>query len=238
MIRKAITNLYSLVVGILSAAAAIAYVAWFGADAMTISVAFALVLLLSAAWLALFARSAALKGALPSLADDIAALRADLGQLNLDQGLKQLQQLQERHDNLADILKRRLNEGELAYGRYINLAEQVFLAGIDQLREAAITARATSRINIGELEQRIKALKAVKGAPEEIAALTQRIELGQEQQLRLGKLFATNEAALTVFDRAATALASTKTNTGPDGETAIKDLEELAARTGIYAARR
>lgn len=239
MIRKLFTNPYSLAAGPLSVTAAIGYVAWFGADLLTLPVATALIVLPLAAWLLIFANSDVLQGKiLPSLADDLASLKDDLSALGLEQGLAQLKQLQDRHENLAEILKQRLSAGELAYSRYINLAEQVFLAGVDQLREAAITARATSRIDIGELKKRIAALTLQKGAPEEILALTQRLELGEGQQLRIGKLFATNEAALTVLDRAATALASTKTNSGPDSETAIKDLEQLAARTATYAAKR
>ncbi len=241
-LRAAATHPLTFAAFALSAAAAAGFLYWFGQDAERIAVAAGLALGLFLLWLVLLARSDTFRvdlslSATADAAGDLADLARELAQLGAAQGVAQLQALQEKHAVLADVLKRRMDEGEVTYGRYLGLAEQVFLAAVDGLRECAITLRAASRLNAAYAEKRLQELAGNADAADEVKALTERLALGREQQARLGKLLATNEAALTVLDRASTALAATKTGGGPDAATTIRELEELAARTGRYAAR-
>jgi hypothetical protein len=241
-LKAAATHPVTFVALLLTSAAAAGFIYWFGADAERIAVAAGLGGALFLLWLVMFARSDAVRvnislAATADAAGDLDDLARELKQLGAEQGVAQLQALQEKHDVLADVLKRRMDAGEVTYGRYLGLAQQVFLAAVDGLRECTITLRAASRLDAPYAEKRLKELAGKADAAEEIKALTERLDLGQEQQARLSKLLATNEAALTVLDRASLALASTKTSGGPDATATIKELEALAARTGRYAAR-
>ena len=53
----------------------------------------------------------------------------------------------EKYDNLAEILREKLNAGELTYSRYVAMAEQVFLSGLDFLKEAAMSLKSISKID-------------------------------------------------------------------------------------------
>jgi len=241
-LQAAATHPLTFVALALSAAAAAGFLYWFGQDLERIAIAAALGVVLFLLWLVMLARSDAFRVNLSlavtaDAAGDLDELAEQLTKLGATQGVAQLKALQEKHDVLAEVLKHRMDEGEVTYGRYLGLAEQVFLAAVDGLRECAITLRAASRLDAPYAEKRLKELQHDANAADEIKALTERLDLGREQQARLGKLLATNEAALTVLDRASSALASTKTSAGPDAATTIKELEALAARTGRYAAR-
>ncbi|MDX1402416.1 MAG: hypothetical protein R3245_10875, partial [Kiloniellales bacterium] len=77
------------------------------------------------------------------------------------------------------------------------------------------------------------------GTKREVEALEDRSALFVEQRNRISDLIAQNESAMTTLDRTATALAGTKT--GPqlsklDAESAMAELEKLAARVSRYAA--
>ncbi len=70
--------------------------------------------------------------------------------------------------------------------------------------------------------------------------MSRRLSLYDEQKARVAGLLAQNEAALTVLDRTAAAIAQAKTGEGwasLDAKTAIEELEALAKRAGRYAVQ-
>ncbi len=170
-------------------------------------------------------------------------LAADFDELDFAQGRAQLKQLGEKMTTLTEVLRRRLNSGELTFGRYLDMAEQVYLAALDNLHEAAVSLRAISTIDPDHIGSRSAELSG-GGArsneqQRELSALEDRQALFDAQRERIGRLVAQNESAMTILDKTATALAATKMGKGQasmDAESAMAELENLARRVGRYAA--
>ncbi len=227
-----------------------AFVAWFQPSLIMLAAALALGLLASIAWPVIFVRSGGYLRQLYSWAEDLESIRkemmatlsSDFDELGFEQGNVQMKQLHEKFSNLVEVLKRRLNAGELTYGRYLAMAEQVYLSGIDNLQEVAVTLRSVSTIDRDHIESRLSELRNA-GAPtpeqeQEFTALQSRDSLLDEQTGTATRLIAQNEAAMTVLDQTAAALAKARTGKGHadmDAEAAMAELEMLANRAGKYA---
>ena len=170
------------------------------------------------------------------------ALATDFDEFEFAQGSAQLRMLREKFENLSEIMKRRLNAGELTYARYLGMAEQVYLSALDNLNEVAVALRSVSTIDPDYIQSRLRELSSSEqGSGEqhgEFAALQERHSLYDDQQQRVMQLIAQNETAMTVLDKTATALAEVKTGKGQasmDAEAAIAELERLAKQAGAYA---
>lgn len=176
--------------------------------------------------------------------DKLRALAGDFDELDFAQGAEQLRLLREKFRNLSEIMKRRLNTGELTYARYLGMAEQVYLSVLDNLNEVAVGLRSVSTIDPDYIESRLYELnrngEESGERHEESTALEQRSTLYADQRQRIAQLIAQNETAMTVLDRTATALAETKTGKGHadmDAQSAIAELERLAQQVGDYEHR-
>jgi hypothetical protein len=171
----------------------------------------------------------------------VARLVEDFNVLGFKQGGEQVGMLRQKYQNLAEVLRRRLDAGELTYRRYLGMAESVYLAAVENLQDVAITLRSISTIDPAALRLKIEDLRKDKdfAVPEAIHAIEDRRRIYEEQRQRIAKLLAQTEAAMTALDHTATALAGTRTAKGLTDvgiEEAMKDLEELAGRVGKYAA--
>ena len=229
----------------------IGFFAWFRPSVQMALVALALGFLCAATWPFVFVRSASfvqrlyrVSDALEDQQSKLQTLVTDFQDLDFSQGASQLELLREKFENLSEIMKRRLNSGELTYARYLGMAEQVYLSALDNLHEVAVSLRSVSTINPDNIEQRLIELRhggeQSGEQKQESTALSQRASLYDEQQQRVARLIAQNESAMTVLDKTATALAETKTEKGQasmDAEAAIAELERLAKRVGSYAVR-
>ena len=227
-----------------------AFVTWFQPPLAMLGAALGVGLVSLVLWPILFARSAGFAKALEGWTDDLAReqddklreLAADFADLDFHKGAAQLRLLREKIDNLAEVLKRRLNAGELTYGRYLGMAEQVYLSALDNLHEVAVALRSVSTIDPGYIGRRLDELRAGAASSEqerELEALSKRHALFQEQNQRIAGLIAQNESAMTVLDKTSTALAGTRTAKGQatmDADRAMAELEDLAKRFGNYAA--
>jgi hypothetical protein len=227
-----------------------AFIAWFQPSLTMTAAALALGLVSLALWPVVFVRSESFARQSLRLPEDFEAkqqdklkiLTSDFQELEFEQGSAQLRLLRDKLDNLAEVLKRRLNAGELTYGRYLGMAEQVYLSALDNLQESAVALRSVSTIDPDYIQGRLAELRKT-GKPtgdqeREYTALQNRSDLFQKQRQRVDRLIAQNEAALTVLDKTATALAETKMAKGHaamDAEAAMAELELLAKRTGRYA---
>lgn len=170
-------------------------------------------------------------------------LEADLRELGSTQGVTQLKFLREKFDTLTDVLRRRLNAGELTYGRYLGTSEQVYLSAVDNLNELTVSLKSVSSIHTGYINKRLKELrKSGDPSPQqkrEIGSLEKRLSLLEEQMKRVSELLAQNESAMTALDHTASAMADTKTGKGEadmDAEAAMAELEMLANRASKYSS--
>lgn len=227
------------------------FFSWFGPSAVMSAAGLALGLLMLLAWPVLLSRSRSfasiLLGAQTSTSDrdgdKLLRLERDLGRLGSEQGMSQLRLLRQKLDKLTDVLRRRLDDGELTYGRYLGTAEQVYLSAVDNLHEVTVALTSQSGIDGTYIEERIRALggrnSESKGTSRELETLYERRALLKQQHDKVAELLTQNEEAMTVLDNTTAALAGTRTRKGHasmSAEEAMRELEMLASRTSRYAS--
>jgi hypothetical protein len=133
-----------------------------------------------------------------------------------------------------------MDAGELTYGRYLGSAQKVYEAAIRNLGEVAVSLRSVSTIDIDYIDRRLAQLREDLDSGEpglrETDTLQERMTLHRTQHDRVAALLAQNEAAMTVIDRTAAALADVPLGRqqSAEAEEAMERLEELAERTGRY----
>jgi hypothetical protein len=168
----------------------------------------------------------------------IHALEEELGRLGSDHAVEQLRLLREKRDNLSLVLKKRMDSGELTYGRYAGSAQRVYEAALNGLQEVAVALQSVSTIDVGYIDEQLARLRQEDaiGAEDISTSLAERKEMFADQHDRVARLLAQNEKSMTVIDRTATALADIpigKKHTD-DADRAIAELEQLATRVGAY----
>lgn len=171
-------------------------------------------------------------------AEEMARLTAELGALDDPRPANQLKAIQEKRDNLVEVLSHRLEAGELTYARYRSTAQQVYLAALDNLSEVAVALRSISAIDNEYIDSRLEDLVDQEGetADAERASLNDRRSLREGQEMRIADLLAQNESAMTLIDRTATALADAPIGKEPqDADAAMAALREMAERASKYA---
>ena len=171
-------------------------------------------------------------------AEEMAQLTAELGALDDPRPANQLKAIQEKRDNLVEVLNRRLEAGELTYARYLSTAQQVYLAALDNLSEVAVARRSISAIDNEYIDLRLEDLADQEGetADAERASLNDRRSLREGQEQRIADLLAQNESAMTLIDRTATALADAPIGKeAQDADAAMSALREMAERASKYA---
>ena len=220
----------------LSAAAAYAFVAWFGPRTLTLLVAAIGLALGVGSWRWLRRAQEAEPANAPTR--DIGTLREELEGLDRPEAADQLVRLEAKYGAVRAVLDRRLRRGELTSRRYAEAAAQAYAAGLDNLHEIAIAHTAARGIDATHLERRLAPEASLD--PEERAALTRRRDLLEGQLARIAALLSQNEAIMTALDEVGTRLAETRMDEGrdTDAQDAIEALTRLARRTGQYAADR
>lgn len=180
---------------------------------------------------------------LASRAKETAAqLRQELGELGHQAGQEQLQRFASKFAACEDLLRRKLNPNEMTFGRYLGMNEQVFLAGLDNLREISEALRSVSTIDEGRARKRLLELKAQgAGRPaqqQEALALQGRIALLDKQRNKIENWLAENELAMTQMDQAMAAIADMDTALDQaqlDMQPAMQELRVLLERAHNYA---
>jgi len=171
-------------------------------------------------------------------AEEMARLAEELEALDNSRPARQLKSLEEKRDNLVEVLNRRLEAGELTYARYLSTAQRVYMAALDNLSEVAVAERSISAIDSEYIDSRLGELAELdtESARAERASLSDRQALREDQERRVADLLAQNESAMTTIDRTATALADVPIGKqAQDADEAIAALREMAERASKYA---
>lgn len=225
---------------------------WFQPSAIMTFIGFSFGLILILVWPIFLMRSGIFADGLAPLTAEAQALRrqkfedlrADLARVEAHQGIAQLDLLDQKLAGLIEVLRRRLNAGELTQFRYLDAAEQVYLSAIDNLHEIYVALTSVGTIDREHIDRRLSELRTLGGkaatAISEIDSLSQRRTMLEQQTAKVETLFAQNEQAMTTLDHAATALADARINKGQasvDIDRALLELESLARRAGSYAKR-
>jgi hypothetical protein len=226
---------------------------WFRPSLIMAGAALGLGVLCLLLWIPIFVRSSAFSASIYKWIEaqeaaqlaKLETLAADFDELAFDKGRAQLRLLRDKLESLTQVLKRRLDSGEMTYGRYLGMAQEVYGAALDNLHEVAVALRSISTIDPGYLRKRLGELERERQRSNdherELRALRDRGTLLEDTNKRVAQLMAQNESALTVIDQTSAALAATRTEQGHatlDAETAMAELEQLAGRAGKYAASR
>jgi hypothetical protein len=169
---------------------------------------------------------------------ELIALENELAELDDPRPAHQLRAIQEKRDNLVEMLDRRLEAGELTYARYLSTAQQVYIAVLGNLHEVVVAEGSVSTIDPAYIDRRLNELEGREGdgAQGEIASLRDRRALLTTQEAKVAGLLAQNESAMTLIDRTSTALADAPIGRTPhDADAAMDALEDLANRASKYA---
>ena len=172
--------------------------------------------------------------------EELRLLQEELQELEDPRPVRQLEAIHAKRDNLAKVLARRLDAGELTFAKYMGAAQAVYRTSVDNLHEVAVAMRSVSAIDEGYITGRLSELQNTEtdAAQRERASLEGRLQLRHAQQTKIADLLAQNEAGMTAIDRTAAALADAPIGRTPeDAEAAMAALEELADRAGKYASR-
>lgn len=167
-------------------------------------------------------------------------LQKDLEQAGDTQGLKQIQLFKDKYENFVDILGRKLEPTELTYQRYLTIAEQVFLGGLDNLENAALAMKSVSAVDEKHIQTELLNLDQSnsEAAKQKTGELKARLTLRESQLLRASALLLENEQALTQLDHVTTKIAEIKTQQGRaqlDLEHAMNELQHLIVRSENYS---
>jgi hypothetical protein len=157
------------------------------------------------------------------------------------QGVEQFRRIQEKYQNVLDLLEQKLSSGELTFGRFSGAAEQVYLSTLNNLKQVVATLQSAGTIDPGYIEGRLEQLGMLKQKSEadgkEVDTLKKRRALREEQLDKINHLLTRNEEAMTEMETTTAAIADMQTDgsfAATDFDHAITLLQELAQRAHMY----
>jgi hypothetical protein len=167
----------------------------------------------------------------------------DLREQKAAEALAQLERFGEKIKAFEDVLDDKLARNEITFGRFMGIAEQVYLSGIDNLRQVASTRKGSARAaDEAYIRRRIATLESANPRSEaqatELAGLKQQLEVRKQNFAKVESCLAQNEQALAQLDLALAAVADMKTGSSHSSvtmETAMSDLQQIARRAGAYS---
>lgn len=165
-------------------------------------------------------------------------LKQEIANLRLASAEKQLNDFQLKFATFVDVLDDRFSPTELTFMRYMNVAEQVYLSGMDNLRNAVISHKAISVLDIADLRTRMSTLESSPDKDKERAVLVERIHGYDATMKQITDLMLMNERALTMLDQVTQKLARTQVEKGmadSDTESAVNELGRLGTMLAQYA---
>jgi hypothetical protein len=150
------------------------------------------------------------------------------------QGLEQFSLAKEKYLEITETLTHKLDGGELMYGRFMGLVEQVYLGLLDNLREIVEILQGIPDTE-GDPKRLQKKLEQTEDENEsrKLKALLKRFDLRNSQLKKVDELLARNEEAITELESTMVAVSSIKTDNklaDVDHEEAIQQLRGIAQR--------
>lgn len=172
----------------------------------------------------------------------MATLEKDLKAAQAAEGVAQLQRFREKIQAFDEVLASKFGRRELTYGRFLGLAEQVYLAGIDNLHAIALTLKGLKTIDQRYITARQKKLlddpATSPQEEQELAGLQSQLDLLNQQRSKIDGYLAINETALAQLDASIAAVAEIKTGGAQSSlgmEAAMQELARIAAQAKDYS---
>lgn len=161
-------------------------------------------------------------------------VQARLETMGFHEGAEQMAKLQQKFDHLSHVLLDKFEPTELAFMRYLGVAEQVYLSALDNLENLADQVKSVATIDMDYIHRQMNRLDddAAERAP-----LMERMALRDKVMSRVREGLLDNEKALTTLDSTAVKIAAVNTRGGQssiDLDTAMKDLMAMADRARHY----
>ncbi|WP_028582443.1 hypothetical protein [Desulfogranum japonicum] len=183
--------------------------------------------------------------ALASLQEDLQACRQQVvGGEHAVQATEQFARLQRKYENVRIVLDKKLQRGELTYGRFIGAAEQVYLRGLENLKQLVVVLQSLSSIDTEYIRTRLDILnmktKRDSADVKEQETLHNRITLMENQLALVNQLLTVNEEAMTALEETTAAIAAmqtTGTTSHEEYDSAILQLQEIAGNAHLYNRR-
>jgi hypothetical protein len=169
-------------------------------------------------------------------------LNGELHALRFEPGITQIDRLRDKYQVFVELLRRKLDPGEMTFMRYLGMGEQVFLGGLDNLARISDALKGSGTNDADDIRRRIKALKTdgidSVSQDQEEAALLARLALMEQQREKISGWLAENEAAMTALDRVMAGVAEMNTTQSATMKMqhAMEELEALARRASSYGA--
>ncbi|MEN8207312.1 MAG: hypothetical protein ABFS24_15085 [Pseudomonadota bacterium] len=175
----------------------------------------------------------------------IRTLEKELREVESKQGLGQLERLRSKYHAFEELLRRKLDPDEITFRRYLGMTEQVFLAGLDNLKHVSDILKGSNAIDEVHVRQRLQDLDGQGSLPtaeqREYSTLEARLELLGSQRVKVQEWFSQNEAAMTQMDSIMAAIAemdTANTHAVMGMESAMQELGALAERAKSYSRNR
>jgi hypothetical protein len=172
--------------------------------------------------------------------DTLRVLNGELHALQFEPGITQIERLRDKYQVFVELLRRKLDPGEMTFMRYLGMGEQVFLGGLDNLARISDALKGSGTNDADDIRRRIKALKSdgidSQAQDQEEAALLARLALMDQQREKISGWLAENEAAMTALDRVMAGVAEMNTTQSATMKMqhAMEELEVLARRASSY----
>lgn len=172
----------------------------------------------------------------------LATIGSDLKKLGCTEGRRQVEEFENKFQNLSTVLRRVLSESELTFSRFQGTAELVYKSGIDNLERVVTILTNISDINREDLGKRIDRLDGMKikrdADTTTLATLQARAKLYDDNQEEVASLLARNEEALTAIDQAGVSVGKVKISNGDSDnlKLAMEELTSLMQRVNSRAA--
>ncbi len=143
-----------------------------------------------------------------------------LADRNFEQGSSQVQKLQDKMQGFRDVLEAKFDEGEMAYVRYLTVAEKAQMKALENLEQVVVELKAIDNIDTDYIQRRWDELQAVNDENsglserqmEEAQSLETRMELYDNHIQASEDLLSLNEKAMTEIDKLGSKLARAKTS--------------------------
>lgn len=157
------------------------------------------------------------------------------------QGEEQLKRIQEKFENVRELLEMKLRGEELTFGRFFGAARQVSLSVLDNLKDLVGLLKSAGSIRPEYIMERLDKLASriqrTEQDEKQEKALETQLELRNTQLEKAHRLLTKNEEAMADLEKISAAIAEWQTDTrfaATDFESAITRLQELAAQAHEY----
>ena len=164
-------------------------------------------------------------------------LAGDLNEVKQAEAGKQLQRFVDKLRTFEQVMGERMSPQELTYARFLAIAEEVFLAGLENLRAIHLAAISLRTVDEKYLGSR---LKAIQHEPSDSTAVEQerngvqaQLQQAEALKMRMRQCLAENELALAELDKATAAVGQMRTDPNRsmlNMEGAMAELARIAQR--------